>query len=60
MTILATELGMRLRRQAELLITLITLATELAIPQQKNDYFFIAGAYSHRHKTRAISASKHY
>ncbi len=42
MTTLATELAMKLRRQAELLITLIILATELAIPHLKDDYFYPA------------------
>ena len=60
MTIQETELAMKSKPLAASLTTLITPATELGTPQQKNDYYFIAYLYAHRHKARAISASKHY
>jgi hypothetical protein len=53
-------LAMKSKPLAASLTTLITPATELGTPQQKNDYYFIAYLYAHRHKARAISASKHY
>ena len=50
-TILATELAMKLKRQAELPTTWIAQETEVAIPHLRDDYQSFVGAVSSNNST---------